>query len=198
MSKTLKTDNGVPVEIDSSIAGHLLWNAMADFRKEYAALTNLCHLLSVDAGGPCNDPPYNGAASYTVPEDHSVGMRGFSQRASEITGRMQNAIKRAGEFAYGEVYDNLIERTALGPQTSEDGRLRRLYVDDSTRAPVTFVHAENTGMHVYMGVNPETTSPQPFVVVSTEGMREHYLAESGEPILAVSLNDADLYDKEKE
>lgn len=198
MSTTVKTSSGVPVEISSSIAGHLLWDAMDDFKREYTALTNLCHLLSVDAGGPNNDPPYSGAASYAVPEDHSVSMCGFSQRASEIIGRMQGAIKRAGEFAYGDVYDDLIDRTALGPQTREDGRVRRLYVDDSTRAPVTFVYGQNTGMHVYMGVNPETTSPQPFVVVSTEGMRDHYLAENGEPIMMVSLNDAELYDKEKE
>jgi hypothetical protein len=198
MKRTLKTEKGFPVEVNETIAGHLLWEAMADFRREYEALTAVCHRLSRDGGGPDTREEFGGSASYDIPEDRSVGMHGFTQRAKSITERMLAALRRADEFAYGEVYDDLIDPALLGPQVSEDGRRRTYHVDDKSLAPSVFVKAEESGLRLHLGINPETPKPQPYVVVSTEEMGDHWTLDNGEPVLAVSLNDADLYDKERE
>lgn len=191
--------NGETVEIPPYVAGHFLWEAMGEFRKAYTDLTNTCHRLSEDAGGPIPQ----GSRPDVLPS-----VAHFTTAAKHHLDRMQDALKRADMFAYGEVYDDLIDRTLLGPNVEavEGSRkdLRRVYVEDKpTRDVDTFVYGENTGMHVYMGVSINDTGeegfkPQPYVVVSTEGLSEQYVAENGEPILAVSLNDATLYDKEKE
>lgn len=198
MKRTLKTDKNISVEVNETIAGHLLWEAMADFRREYEALTNVCHHLSTDGGGPDTREEFGGSESYDIPADRSVGTHSFAQRAKSITARMLDALRRADEFAYGEVYDDLIVPALLGPQVSEDGRRRTYHVDDKSLAPSVFVKADESGLRLHLGINPETSKPQPYVVVSTEEMGDRWTLDNGEPVLAVSLNDADLYDKESE
>jgi hypothetical protein len=61
----------------------------------------------------------------------------------------------------------------------------------------TLVRFEDVGISVVVGRNTPEFGAQPFVSILTEDAPTSDIAPSGDPILAVSLNDFDLYDCER-
>jgi hypothetical protein len=186
------------VRVPDYIQGHLKWEAMREFSAAYSELTSLAHRLSDNEGGPSDKPRHPGAPHIDVPESQSLNMEQFAAKALGAARELQHALNRALVFAGGEVYDDLIDPTLLGPRVR--GNFREVIVADRHRDPTTHIVGATTRIRLFMGEREPEYNRQPFVHVGTEDCPERIqpTSGSGEPILSVDVNDADLYDNEGE
>lgn len=95
-------DKPQAIPVPDYIAGHLLWEAMRDFRVAYGDLTEVCHAAAERLKTPSFDDRL--AVSILV-----------KQSLPQVE-RLAEALKRANLFAYGEVYDELIVCEELAPR----------------------------------------------------------------------------------
>jgi len=183
---TMKLNNGTTqFNIDESIAGHLLWEAMRDFREAYAALTQAAHQGVTDL------------EDADTPDDSAI--RKFAVAAAEASSKITEALQRARLMHYGDVYDELINREDLGPEV--DGHRKTVYTKLSMAdKSVTHIREINTGMSLLAGLNvwddDKGKRRQPIVAINTEGLRREftYGDDGGMPIIDVDINDADIFD----
>jgi hypothetical protein len=184
------------VRVDESVQGHLLWDAMSQFRAAYVELTAIAHRLSSDNGGPSEKPCSPLAAQFDPPEHESLNMGQFATKALVAVDAMRETLGRAALFAAGEVNDDLIDATLLGPRVN--GSFREVIVADRHRDPTTHIVGATTRIRLFMGEREPEYNRQPFVHIGTEDVPERLIGPRGEPILSVDVNDGDLYDNEGE
>lgn len=182
------------ISVPDYVQGHLLWEAMKDFRRNYEALTQLCWQLSYEHGGP-DTRAADQAASRQGADGRALSMRDFTDNALRKVALMHHALERGKVMCEGEVYDTLIDERLLAPK-EVNGR-REIVVDDGHAGPTTTITGYLTRITVQLAKRePDQCDGQPYVNVNTEGAVERLHSESGDPILSVHLNDADLYDDE--
>jgi hypothetical protein len=198
----LTDPQGTEIEVNDMIAGHLLWEAMSEFRDAYRELTNLCHALSTESGGPSSAEVFRGAAHRV--DDLGAGkallMETWALRAKAALAKMQHAVAQANTMSHGEVYDDLIDPALLGPDTRSSG-LRKVYTENATGSgPTTHVYEKLSGLQIYFGLNrfdgDNGPVEQPFVAIPCDDLPSRFEGEGGEPILCVNVGDVDVYDNE--
>lgn len=60
----------------------------------------------------------------------------------------------------------------------------------------SLVYFEGVGLHIRAARNEPEFGSQPFVTINTEELPAQHVNGNGEPLIAVHLNDATLYDDE--
>jgi hypothetical protein len=186
MSSTILHGSGADFPVSTTVADQLLAEALTDFHSAYGTLTQHAHEFASTIDQT--------SAPAFAKADFGKRLRASGESLIAV-GKRIHAVHDADAPA------DAIDRTALGPKVNEATGSLSVYIsNDMSKGRLTHVNEINTGTTIFAGLNSydgdDGTVHQPFVAITTEDAPEQYVTETGEPVLCVSISDADVYDNE--